>query len=88
MGLLVPRIRHQERWLAVLCIGVFASLWIEKGLALVVTGFIPNPLGIVTEYVPTAPEIAITIGVYALGALVLTALYRLVLNVREKTQLA
>ena len=88
VGLLVPRIRHQERWLVWLCGGVFASLWIEKGLALVVTGFIPNPLGIVTEYAPTTPEIAITIGVYALGGLVLTALYRLVLNVREKTQLA
>jgi molybdopterin-containing oxidoreductase family membrane subunit len=88
VGLLIPRIRHRERWLVFLCGGVFASLWIEKGLALVVTGFIPSPLGIVTEYAPTAPEIAITIGVYALGGLVLTTLYKLVLNVREKTQLA
>jgi [DsrC]-trisulfide reductase subunit P len=87
-GLLVPRVRHQERWLALLCSGVFISLWIEKGLALVVTGFIPSPLGIVTEYAPTAPEMAITIGVYALGGLVLTTLYKVVLNVREKTQLA
>jgi molybdopterin-containing oxidoreductase family membrane subunit len=88
VGLLIPRVRHQERWLVLLCGGVFASLWIEKGLALVVTGFIPSPLGIVTEYVPTAPEIAITIGVYALGAFVLTMLYKLVLNVRANTQLA
>jgi [DsrC]-trisulfide reductase subunit P len=88
IGLLVPRIRHRERWLVWLCGGVFTSLWIEKGLALVVTGFIPSPLGTVTEYAPTRPEVAITVGVYALGALVLTALYKLVLNVREKTQLA
>ena len=88
VGLLVPRIRHQERWLVPLCAGVFASLWIDKGLALVVAGFIPSPLEVVTQYAPTATEIAISVGVYAVGALVLTMLYKLVLNVREKTQLA
>ena len=67
--LLVPPVRHQERWLAWLCAGVITSLWIEKGLALVMTGFIPSPLEHITEYAPTAPEIAITVGVYAVGGL-------------------
>jgi Ni/Fe-hydrogenase subunit HybB-like protein len=88
VGLLVPQIRHQERWLVPLCAGVFASLWIDKGLALVVAGFIPSPLEVVTQYAPTPTEITISVGVYAVGALVLTMLYKLVLNVREKTQLA
>jgi len=84
--LLVPAVRHRERNLALLCVGVITALWIEKGLSLVVTGFIPSPLGAVTEYVPTVPEIAITIGVYAIGGLVLTVLYKVVLNVRERIQ--
>jgi molybdopterin-containing oxidoreductase family membrane subunit len=86
--LIVPGVRRREGWLALLCGGVIASLWIEKGLALVVVGFIPSPLGHVTEYAPTATEIAITVGVYAVGGLVLTALYKVVLSVRENLQAA
>jgi Ni/Fe-hydrogenase subunit HybB-like protein len=85
--LLIPSVRRQERWLAILCAGAITALWIEKGLALVVAGFIPSPLGIVTEYAPTLPEIAITIGVYGIGGLLLTTLYKLVLNVRKRLQL-
>jgi len=86
IGLLFPALRRREGTLALLCAGVIASLWIEKGLALVVTGFIPSPLGHLTEYTPTAPELAITLGVYAVGGLVLTLLYTLVVNVRERLQ--
>jgi len=82
--LLIPRVRRQEKYLAVLCVAVVTAIWIEKGLAMVVTGFIPSPLGKITEYSPTAPEIAITLGVYALGFFVLTVLYRIVLSVREQ----
>jgi molybdopterin-containing oxidoreductase family membrane subunit len=85
--LLIPSVRRQERWLALLCAGAIIALWIEKGLALVVAGFIPSPLGIVTEYAPTLPEIAITIGVYGVGGLLLTTLYKLVLSVRKRLQL-
>jgi Ni/Fe-hydrogenase subunit HybB-like protein len=86
VSLLVPAWRRREGTLALLCAGVVVSLWIEKGLALVVTGFIPSPLGHVTEYAPTPPELAITVGVYAVGGLVLTLLYTLVVNVRERLQ--
>ncbi|MGD2070188.1 MAG: polysulfide reductase NrfD [Gemmatimonadota bacterium] len=82
VGLIVPAVRRRERWLALLCGGVIAALWIEKGFALVVTGFIPSPLGVVTEYSPTLIEGAVTLGVYAVGGLVLTTLYKLVLSVR------
>ena len=84
--LLVPKIRRQEKYLAALCVAVVTAIWIEKGLVMVVTGFIPSPLGKITEYSPTAPEIAITLGVYALGFFVLTVLYRIVLSVRERVQ--
>jgi len=84
--LLIPKIRRQEKYLVVLCVAVVTAIWIEKGLAMVVTGFIPSPLGKITEYSPTAPEIAITFGVYALGFFVLTVLYRIVLSVRERVQ--
>jgi hypothetical protein len=62
---------------------VIAAVWIEKGLAMVTTAFIPSPLGAVTDYVPTGPEIAIAVGVYAIGGLILTILYNIVRNIRE-----
>jgi molybdopterin-containing oxidoreductase family membrane subunit len=82
--LLIPGVRKQEKLLAPLCAAVILAIWIEKGLAMVVTGFIPSPLGQITEYIPTAPEIAITVGVYALGFFVLTVLYKVIVNVRER----
>jgi molybdopterin-containing oxidoreductase family membrane subunit len=88
VGLLIPKVRRQEKYLAVLAVGVITAIWIEKGVAMVVTGFIPSPLGRITEYAPTAPEIAITIGVYALGFFVLTVLYKMVVSVREQLDLA
>ena len=84
--LLIPRIRRQEKFLAVLCVAVILAIWIEKGLAMVVAGFIPSPLGRITEYTPTAPEIAITVGVYAFGFFVLTVFYKVVVNVRERLE--
>ena len=74
------------RYLNVACVCLIAGIWIEKGMGLVVPAFIPSPLGKITEYTPTAPEIAITVGVYALGAMVLTMLYKIVLNVRERLE--
>jgi Ni/Fe-hydrogenase subunit HybB-like protein len=65
---------------------VIAAIWIEKGMAMVVTGFIPTPLGKVLDYTPTHQEIAITIGVYAVGFLILTVLYKIVLNVRDRLE--
>jgi Ni/Fe-hydrogenase subunit HybB-like protein len=82
--LLVPGIRHNEKTLAVACALVFVSLWIEKGVTLVITGFIPNPFETITQYVPTVPELAITLGVWATGFLVLTILYKVAISVKEE----
>jgi molybdopterin-containing oxidoreductase family membrane subunit len=49
---------------------------------MVVTGFVPSPLGQVTSYLPTAPELLIGLGIYAIGALMLTMLYKVALSVR------
>jgi len=84
--LINPRTRGNEGLLAVACVAVFASLWIEKGIGLVVAGFTPSPLQKVTGYFPTGPEVAITLGVWALGLLVLTFLYKIAIFVREEME--
>ncbi len=81
--LVVPQTRKNETILPVALVAVFISAWIDKGMGLVVGGFIPNPFERITEYSPTVPELAITIGVYAIGALVLTVLYKVAIAVKE-----
>ncbi|MCX5823684.1 MAG: polysulfide reductase NrfD [Deltaproteobacteria bacterium] len=81
--LIIPRMRKNESLLALACICVFLSLWIEKGLGLVVTGFVPSPVETITDYTPTGPEVAITIGVWALGLLMITLLYKIFISVRK-----
>jgi len=83
--LIIPRTRTREPILALACCLVFLSLWIEKGLGLVITGFIPSPLEAITDYIPTGPEIAVTIGVWALGLLIVTVLYKIFVAVRTET---
>jgi len=83
VALLVPRWRHNERVLAVACGFVFISLWIEKGLGLIVAGFVPSPLEDVTLYVPTAPEWAIALGIWAIGAFLVTVFYKIVVSLRQ-----
>ncbi len=84
--LLVPRLRRNETLLPVASVAVVASLWIDKGLGMVVTGFVPSPLGHVAEYWPTVREGLIALGVYSLGALVLTVLYKVAIAMREEME--
>ncbi|MDO9228195.1 MAG: NrfD/PsrC family molybdoenzyme membrane anchor subunit [Syntrophales bacterium] len=81
--LIIPRTRQKEPLLALACCGVFLSLWIEKGLGLVVTGFVPSPLERIADYTPTGPEIAITTGVWAMGLLLITIFYKIFVSVRN-----
>jgi molybdopterin-containing oxidoreductase family membrane subunit len=79
-----PKTRAQESTLIFACVAVFVSLWIDKGLGLIVAGFVPNAFGRVTDYSPTGLEALVTMGVWAVGLLVLTVLCKLAVSVREE----
>jgi len=82
--LINPATRRNESLLFFACIATFVAIWIDKGLGLIVPGFSPSPLGEITLYAPTAPEILITAGVWALGFLVISVLYKTVIGVRQE----
>ena len=82
--LIVPPLRRKTGWLALACVAVFVAFWIEKGLGLIIPGFIPSPLETITEYSPTGTEIAITLGVWSAGLLILTLLYQIFIAVRSE----
>jgi Ni/Fe-hydrogenase subunit HybB-like protein len=79
-----PVTRKNETVLIVACIAVFVGTWIDKGLGMISGGFVPNPLHHVNEYVPTLPEILIAIGIWAIGFLVLTALFKIAVTIKEE----
>ena len=78
-----PKTRRNEKTLMVACIALFLSIWLDKGMGMVVAGFVPNPMGKVVQYLPTVPELLIALMVYAVGALLITGLYKIALTVRE-----
>ncbi|HSB33021.1 MAG TPA: menaquinol oxidoreductase, partial [Nitrospirota bacterium] len=77
--------RKKEGLLASACVMLFISLWIDKGFGLVIGGFVPNPFEEVHPYWPTMPEALITLGVWSIGFLVLSMLYKIAISVREAT---
>ncbi len=82
--LIVPATRRREGILAVACVAVIVSTWIDKGFGLVIGGFIPNPFDRVVEYWPTVPEVLISVGVWATGFFILSVLYKIVVSVKEE----
>jgi molybdopterin-containing oxidoreductase family membrane subunit len=80
--LINPSTRNNETTLAFACIAVFVSLWIDKGLGMVIAGFVPSPLGKVVHYAPTAPELLISLAIWAGGLLIVTGLYKIALEER------
>lgn len=83
--LLIPKLRRNEKVLTVALIAVFVAAWLDKGLGLVLGGFVPNAFDRVKEYIPTSTELTIILGVYAIGILLLTILYKVVIGVREQS---
>jgi Ni/Fe-hydrogenase subunit HybB-like protein len=81
-----PKLRKNETTLAALCGLVIITTYIDKGLGLISGGFVPNPLEQVTEYWPTAPEAIITLGVWAMGFLILTVLYKIAVSIKEEVK--
>jgi molybdopterin-containing oxidoreductase family membrane subunit len=81
LTLMIHPLRHKSRWLMPACAVLFIGIWIEKGIGLVIPGFVPSPLGEIVEYTPTWVELCITAGIWALGLFVLTILVRVALPI-------
>jgi molybdopterin-containing oxidoreductase family membrane subunit len=79
-----PVTRKNESILMIACVAVFVGTWIDKGLGMISGGFVPSPLHHVVEYIPTLPEIAITLGIWAIGLIILTVLFKVAVTVKEE----
>ncbi|MBF0625299.1 MAG: polysulfide reductase NrfD [Magnetococcales bacterium] len=75
----LPRVRASPWLLHLVCVLAFVGIWMEKGLGLVVPGFLPTPLGEVATYRSSLVEIQVTVGIWAAGILLFLLLVRRVL---------
>jgi molybdopterin-containing oxidoreductase family membrane subunit len=81
VALMVHPVRRNPRWLMIACATLFVAIWVEKGMGLVIPGFIPSPLEEIVEYTPTWVELCVTAGVWALGLFGLSVLVRVALPI-------
>ncbi|MEA1888663.1 MAG: NrfD/PsrC family molybdoenzyme membrane anchor subunit [Pseudomonadota bacterium] len=58
------------------------GIWIEKGMGLVIPGFVPTPIGEIYEYTPNFLEIMISVGIWAFGLLFFTIMAKAALPIQ------
>lgn len=83
MVLLLLPVSRSLKWLDLACVLAIVGIWIEKGMGLVVPGFIPTPLGEIVEYTPSLNETLICFGIWAFGLLCYTVLLRVAVPILQ-----
>lgn len=73
---LVPKTRRNWITLNLGCVLIYSSVYIEKGMGLIIPGFTPDTLGEIYTYRPSSTEILVAAGIFALGFLVFTLLLK------------
>ena len=63
------------------CLLIYASVYIEKGMGLVIPAFTPDTLGEIYEYTPTLHELRIGAGIFSIGFLVFTLLCKIAIPI-------
>ncbi|MGZ3694655.1 MAG: sulfate reduction electron transfer complex DsrMKJOP subunit DsrP [Bdellovibrionota bacterium] len=57
------------------------GIWTEKGMGLIIPGFIPSPLGDIVEYSPSVTEFFVCLGIWATGVLIYTLLAKVAIGI-------
>ena len=78
--------RNNDLGLAIGCACIFLAFWLDKGVGFVLGGFVPTPTEEIVEYIPHPNELGITIGIWAMGFLVLTVLYKIAIGVEHEIE--
>jgi molybdopterin-containing oxidoreductase family membrane subunit len=79
--MLHPRVLARPRWLTGACVLAFVGIWIEKGMGLIVPGFVPSALHEIVEYLPNRLEWKIMAGIWAFGLMIYTVALKATISV-------
>ena len=78
---MIHDLRRNPVFLNVACVLTFTGVWIEKGIGMIIPGYVPTPLGEVYEYLPNLTEVTIALGIWATGLLLYTIFVRITIPV-------
>lgn len=67
--LCIGPVAHRSSYLITACVFANVGIWIEKGMGMVVPGFVPSPQGTVVGYSPSWSEMFVSLGIFAFGLL-------------------
>jgi Ni/Fe-hydrogenase subunit HybB-like protein len=81
LTLTVHKLRNKKIVLYVCSFILFIAIWIEKGLGLIIPGFIPSPMGQIVEYTPTFVEIGVSLGILSVGLMIFTCITRVIVPI-------
>lgn len=79
--LVIPALAKRAWVLEVVCVMCIVGVWIEKGMGLIIPGFVPSPIGEIVEYSPSLVEFAVSMGVWAIGALIFTVILKVAIPI-------
>lgn len=73
---IIPRTRRNRVTLNIGCAAIYAGVYIEKGMGLILPGLTPDALGEIYEYRPSLTEIQVAAGIFAVGFLAFTLMLK------------
>ena len=79
--LMRPGIHRHAKTLGIACALVFVGIWIEKGMGLIIPGFIPSALHEWVEYMPSLLEWKVSAGIWAAGLMTYTLLLKVAIPI-------
>lgn len=85
---LSPKVFERPTLLNIACVMAFVGIWIEKGMGMVVPGFVPSVLHEIVEYAPSQLEWKITAGIWALGLMIYTLALKIAINILRQSSFA
>lgn len=83
---IVPALRTHPIFMPLACASAFISIWLDKGLGLMIGSFIPTTFGSFATYMPNLAEWTVVTGIWAFGALLITIFYKITLSIRQENQ--
>ncbi|MGZ3703069.1 MAG: sulfate reduction electron transfer complex DsrMKJOP subunit DsrP [Bdellovibrionota bacterium] len=78
---LIPRLRDNNKIFLAASFMAVVGIWTEKGMGLIIPGFIPSPLGDIVEYTPSLHEFFVCLGIWATGLFIYTLLAKVAVGI-------
>jgi len=78
---LLPAAMRSMWLLSIACVLAFVGIWIEKGMGLIVPGFVPSTLHQLVEYTPGLVEWQVSAGIFAFGLMIFTVALKIAIPI-------